>query len=100
MLIKFELNDESLVLTYQDNGKGLDDKVKDKVFDPFVTTKRGLGGSGLGMNIVYNLVNTKLGGSIKLVPTERGCCFVVKAPLEGRANNTDSEDGPELTLIR
>ena len=97
--IKFELNDESLVLTYQDNGKGLDDKVKDKVFDPFVTTKRGLGGSGLGMNIVYNLVNTKLRGSIKHVSVEQGCCFVVEAPLEGSSNDTDSEAGPELTLI-
>ena len=97
--IKFELNDESLVLTYQDNGKGLDDKVKDKVFDPFVTTKRGLGGSGLGMNIVYNLVNTKLRGSIKHVSVEQGCCFVVEVPLEGSSNDTDSEAGPELTLI-
>lgn len=82
IFIKFEVNNEKLVLTYQDNGKGLDDKVKDKVFDPFVTTKRGLGGSGLGMNIVYNLVTTKLGGNIKIVKSKRGCCFVVQVPLE------------------
>ena len=88
------------MFTYQDNGKGLDDTVKDKVFDPFVTTKRGSGGSGLGMNIVYNLVNTKLGGSIKLVSVERGCCFVVEAPLEENCNDTDSEAGPTLTPIR
>ncbi|ASP48480.1 sensor histidine kinase [Cognaticolwellia beringensis] len=80
--IEFQANDESLVLIYQDNGKGLDDKIKDKVYDPFVTTKRGSGGSGLGMNIVYNLVNTKLGGTIEIVASEQGCCFVVKVPLE------------------
>jgi signal transduction histidine kinase len=79
--IDFQANDESLVLVYQDDGKGIDIDVKDKIFDPFVTTKRGLGGSGLGMNIVYNLVNTKLGGTIKVLETERGCCFVVKVPL-------------------
>ena len=88
-----------IILGTSGYGKGLDDKVKDKVFDPFVTTKRGLGGSGLGMNIVYNLVNTKLRGSIKHVSVEQGCCFVVEAPLEGSSNDTDSEAGPELTLI-
>jgi signal transduction histidine kinase len=79
--IDFQANDKNLVLVYQDDGKGINIDVKDKIFDPFVTTKRGLGGSGLGMNIVYNLVNTKLGGTIKVPEVERGCCFVVKVPL-------------------
>ncbi|WP_158089121.1 ATP-binding protein [Cognaticolwellia mytili] len=79
--IDFQVDDENLVLVYQDDGKGINTDVKDKIFDPFVTTKRGLGGSGLGMNIVYNLVNTKLGGTIKVLEIEHGCCFVVKVPL-------------------
>ena len=36
-----------------------------KLFDPFYTTKRGQGGSGLGTHIVYNLVTGLLGGTIK-----------------------------------
>lgn len=87
--IEFLMTPESLVLTYQDNGKGLDAKVKNKIFDPFVTTKRGLGGSGLGMNIVYNLVTTKLGGTIKIVKSECGCCFVVEVPLEQKTDLPD-----------
>lgn len=97
--IEFKVIEQHLVLTYQDNGKGLDDKVKDKIFDPFVTTKRGSGGSGLGMNIVYNLVNTKLSGSIKIVTTDHGCCFVVEAPLEDESGDNSIKEGPELTLI-
>jgi signal transduction histidine kinase len=80
--IECKANEESLLLIYQDNGKGLDAKIKDKIFDPFVTTKRGLGGSGLGMNIVYNLVTTKLEGTIKMIESEKGCCFVVEVPLQ------------------
>jgi len=97
--IEFQASDESLVLIYQDNGKGLDDKIKDKVYDPFVTTKRGSGGSGLGMNIVYNLVNTKLGGTIEIVAIEHGCCFVVKVPLEKNQEKTSTKSTPDFKLI-
>ena len=52
----------SVLLTYRDNGKGMDEKALSKIFDPFFTTKRSQGGSGLGMHIVHNLVTQTLGG--------------------------------------
>jgi len=54
-----------LHIQYKDNGKGVDENVKNKIFDPFITTKRGEGGSGLGLHLVYNLVTQALGGSIQ-----------------------------------
>ncbi|NRD72257.1 hypothetical protein HQQ94_03180 [Shewanella sp. VB17] len=51
-------------LVFKDNGRGMSEEIKDKIFVPFFTTKRGKGGSGLGMNIVYNLVTKVLGGKI------------------------------------
>ncbi len=54
-----------VVLRYTDDGKGMEPEVLDKIFDPFFTTKRGKGGTGLGMNIVYNIVTKELGGTIK-----------------------------------
>jgi len=39
--------------------------LKNKIFDPFITTKRGEGGSGLGLHLVYNLVTQALGGNIQ-----------------------------------
>ncbi len=55
---------DDVELTYADDGRGMDDAVRRRVFDPFFTTRRGEGGSGLGMHIVYNLVTGALGGSI------------------------------------
>lgn len=57
--------DDDIYLEFSDNGVGIPDELQKKVFDPFFTTKRGQGGSGLGLNIVYNLVTTKLGGTIE-----------------------------------
>jgi len=84
--IEFSHSNGYLTLLYSDNGRGLSSEIKNKIFDPFVTTKRGQGGSGLGMNIVFNLVDAKLGGTIKIVETKQGCCFKVKVPIQQSAS--------------
>lgn len=83
--ISFAERHDELILRYEDNGKGIDVDLRKKIFDPFVTTKRGQGGSGLGLNIVFNLVNSKLNGSIKYIDNEIGCGFEVRVPLRNSA---------------
>jgi ligand-binding sensor domain-containing protein/signal transduction histidine kinase len=52
-------------IIYADNGKGMSENMLKQVYDPFVTSKRNEGGSGLGMHIVYNLVTQLFKGEIK-----------------------------------
>ncbi len=54
----------SIELHFIDNGVGIQPRIVDKIFDPFFTTKFGQGGSGLGLNICYNIVNGILAGQI------------------------------------
>ncbi|MEO2279229.1 sensor histidine kinase [Pseudoalteromonas pernae] len=53
-------------LYIDDNGPGIEDVIKAKAFEPFITTKRNEGGTGIGLAIVYNLVRTTLKGQITL----------------------------------
>lgn len=78
--ISFSVENGSLVFDYTDDGKGISPSLKQKIFDPFVTTKRGQGGTGLGLNIVYNLITSKLHGSIEIKDAEMGVHFRVKIP--------------------
>lgn len=55
---------DGITLTYADDGRGMDPETATRIFEPFYTTKRGQGGSGLGMHIVYNIVTAKFGGKI------------------------------------
>lgn len=80
--ISFTEQNGYLIMLYADNGHGISEDVKKRIFDPFVTTKRGQGGSGLGLNIVFNLVHSKLGGTITCPEVERGCSFQVKVPID------------------
>lgn len=56
--------DSAIAIDYSDDGAGMDEVTSARIFDPFYTTRRGSGGSGLGMHIVYNLVTQVLGGTI------------------------------------
>ncbi|MET3132448.1 PAS domain S-box-containing protein [Oxalobacteraceae bacterium GrIS 1.11] len=61
-----DIGDGMIELNFSDNGVGMSDEVLRHVFDPFFTTKMGQGGTGLGMNIVYNIVTGVLGGRISI----------------------------------
>ncbi len=59
----FYLSDQ-VHISYKDNGIGINDSVKAKIFAPFTTTKRGSGASGLGLHLVFNIVTQALNGHI------------------------------------
>jgi signal transduction histidine kinase len=70
-------------ISCQDNGKGISEQNLTKIFDPFFTTKRGSGGTGLGLNIVYNLVTTQLNGTINAESVEgEGTTFKIRFPIQ------------------
>ncbi|MCB1542194.1 MAG: HAMP domain-containing histidine kinase, partial [Rhodoblastus sp.] len=61
-----KLDDELVEVVFVDNGQGMSEEVKRRAFDPFFTTARGRGGTGLGLHIVHNIVTNRLGGRIAI----------------------------------
>ena len=76
-------NTKGIVISVQDNGKGIPEALHKKVFEPFYTTARDKGGTGLGLNILYNLVRQKFNGEIDLTSTlGEGTKVTVCIPVE------------------
>jgi len=73
-----------LRLVFSDDGKGIAPEHLDKIFEPFYTTKRGRGGTGLGLHILYNIVTQRLGGTVRCESLPgQGTTFTLDVPLEG-----------------
>lgn len=79
--INITRQEKDILFIYKDNGKGMNEEQKEKTFDPFYTTMRGKGGTGLGMSIVFNLITQTLKGSIECESSPgNGVVFSMKFP--------------------
>ncbi|MDJ0695612.1 ATP-binding sensor histidine kinase [Mastigocoleus sp. MO_188.B34] len=81
--LNFEILSENqhIKIIYSDDGCGIPEENLDKIFQPFFTTKRNQGGTGLGLHIVYNLITHKLHGSIDVnSQVGKGTQFIIIIP--------------------
>ncbi len=73
---------EHIEIVYQDNGVGIDERIIDKIHDPYFTTRMGLQ-SGLGLYTVFLIITKMLNGSIKYnSKLDYGTSFLIKLPVE------------------
>jgi ligand-binding sensor domain-containing protein/signal transduction histidine kinase len=69
-------------IEFSDDGRGIAPEHLARIFDPFFTTRMGQGGTGLGLNIAYNIATTLLGGAIRVDSAPgRGTRFILDLPL-------------------
>jgi two-component system cell cycle sensor histidine kinase/response regulator CckA len=90
MLIEARVEDGLAVLRVKDSGCGIDDKTKEKIFDPFFSTKEQ--GTGLGLSMVYGLVKD-MDGTIDITSAvNEGTTFTLRFPLSDNKPNTGEHD--------
>ncbi|MDM8554841.1 ATP-binding protein [Desulfococcaceae bacterium HSG7] len=79
--ITTDCNDSEIYINFKDDGSGIAEDVQNKIFDPFYTTKVTGKGIGLGLWVIYNIIN-KMGGSIKVQSVMgHGAKFIVTIPV-------------------
>jgi signal transduction histidine kinase len=76
------LGERHVEILVADNGVGMSEEVRRRAFDPFFTTRRSEGGTGLGLHIIHNLVTQSLGGRLSLESApDRGTSIYIILPL-------------------
>ena len=91
---------DDVEIIFSDNGVGMTPDVQRQAFDPFFTTRRNEGGTGLGLHIVYNLVTQQLGGRMMLDSRlGQGTTFRIIMPRAAKGSNAtidQDRDGAAL----
>jgi methyl-accepting chemotaxis protein len=98
--ISLEKRDNEYVIMYRDDGLGMDDETRVNIFEPFSKQKMATKNLGIGMNIVYNLVNNILDGDIKnnsLI--DYGAEFEITIPIKEDLSSYDKLLKPNKDII-
>lgn len=90
VIIRVQSEDDYINLFYYDNGVGVSESVKSKIFQPFTTTKRSVGKMGIGLTLVNNLVS-ELNGILELKDVDEGFALEIRVPDMKLMKGEDNE---------
>ena len=89
---------DDVEIIFADNGAGMTPDVQRQAFDPFFTTRRNEGGTGLGLHIVYNLVTQQFGGRMKLDSRlGQGTTFRIIMPKAAKGGSAPADAATDET---
>lgn len=84
--IRVEYDDVNVIMEISDNGGGIPENIRDKIFDPYFTTKHKAQGTGIGLYMSKTIVETHFNGQLAVKNREGGAVFRITLPLsQGRS---------------
>ncbi len=94
--ISTRLDGQHVEIRIGDTGTGIPENIRERIYDPFFTTKTVGKGTGQGLAIVHNVIVTKHGGSIScLSEMDKGTIFTIRLPIEPQSTDIQTEEMPE-----
>jgi signal transduction histidine kinase len=83
VILSTQKNNNQIIIRVQDNGNGIPESIRDKIFQPFFTTKPTGQGTGLGLSLAYDIVTKGHGGTLEVASTEYSeTIFTLKLPID------------------
>ncbi|TDK45338.1 ATP-binding protein [Algoriphagus formosus] len=79
LTVRTKSEKNQVFIEVEDNGPGIPDEIKDKILQPFFTTKKGTEGTGLGLSITNDIIKAH-GGSLDVESNQNGSKFVISLP--------------------
>lgn len=85
-VIKIDINTnaDNLILKISDNGGGIPSDIKDKIFDPYFTTKFKSQGTGLGLYMSKVIIEKNMKGVLQVQNGEDGAVFIIEIPIDNK----------------
>ena len=86
VVLETRMEDGKVLISIKDNGPGIPDDIKEKIFQPFFTTKPAGEGTGLGLSLSYDIITKGHGGTIEVFSNKKeGTEFIICIPVEDQA---------------
>lgn len=79
-------NIDTNILSFCDNGGGIKEEIINNIFDPYFTTKFASSGTGIGLYMAKNIIESRMEGSLRVHNTNKGCCFTIKQSKKAEEN--------------
>jgi two-component system, NtrC family, sensor kinase len=81
---------QGVVLEFADTGSGVAPEIREKIFEPFFTTKPPGSGTGLGLSVVYGIIQRHNGTIEVISPPGGGASFIIKLPLQAPTGESNT----------
>lgn len=88
ILISSTLIDNEILINYQDDGCGINEDIQSLIFEPFFSSQKERGCTGLGLNTIANILSTNLKGEIRYINVPVGARFEISLPLSDVNSDT------------
>ncbi len=91
ILIELEDTEDTIIIKICDNAGGIPDSIIDKIFEPYFSTKDAKTGTGLGLYMSKTIIEKHLSGTLRVVNTHEGACFIIELPFKKANKNIEDK---------